>query len=270
MFPAPSPNTQAFLNNLQSGGVTPSTADFQQSALRAAAQASSTKLPATSAPTSQPEAAPSAMERPNQFAQPTQQSQQAPARQAQDMFGGHDVSTAANDLLSFANQPGTRNGQQPFAISSQAQPASTNGAHMPVQPISHDQGRRNTKGSLNSISVGSVDTADFSDSDNEQKNAGSRARGGTKKGANNTKQSTGSRRKAEETSKGGNKKSKGNNGVARSVTAEEEDSEEEGSTKMENGEGNKKMTDEEKRKNFLERNRYVSFSASSLFLLSCF
>ena len=264
MFPAPSPNTAAALFNLQSGGVTPSTADFQQSAIRAAEEARRTKPPVTSAPTSQPEPTTSTMDRPSTFAQapPQPQQQQPQARPAQDMFGQHDVSTAANDLLSFATQSqqnGPRNGQQPFAMSNQAQPPTTNGGHMPVQPVTHDQSRRNTKSSINSInmSIGSADTGDFSDSDNEQNKTASRARGNTKKGGN-TKQAAGSRRKAEDTTKGGNKKNKGNNGVARSVTAEEEEDSDDGSQKGENGEGSKKMTDEEKRKNFLERNRVAA------------
>lgn len=254
MFPAPSPNTQAFLN-LASGGVTPSTADFQQSALRAAAAASQAKFTTTSAPTSQPEAVTSGMERPSAFSQaPAQPSQ--PAR-PQDMFGQHDVSTAANDLLSFSQQNGPRNGQQPFAISTQPSPPTTNGAHMPVQPVTHDQSRRNTKGSINSVSIsGSAETGDFSESEGEQKTA-TRSRANTKKGTN-TKQATGSRRKAEETVKGGNKKSKANNGAARSVTAEEEDSEDDNSKAPDTHADGRKMTDEEKRKNFLERNRVAA------------
>lgn len=254
MFPAASPSTQAFLN-LASGGVTPSTADFQQSALRAAAVvASQTKFPTTTAPTSQPEAVTSGMERPSFSQPPAQPPQQA---RPQDMFGQHDVSTAANDLLSFATQNGPRNGQQPFAITSQPPPPTTNGVHMPVQPVNHDQSRRNTKGSINSVSIsGSADTGDFSDSEGEQKTA-TRSRANTKKGGN-AKQSAGSRRKAEETPKGGNKKSKANNGTARSVTAEEEDSDEGTSPKAPDTHADgRKMTDEEKRKNFLERNRYV-------------
>lgn len=248
MFPAPSPNTQAIFN-LQSGGVTPSTADFQQSALRAAAQANQTKFPSTSAPTSQPETATATagMDRQSNF----QQAQQAQQQQGQgDPFANHDVSNAANDLLSFATQNGTaRNGAQQFTMPNQAQQVSNTG-HMPVQPVGQENGRRNTKGSINSIS-GSAGTGEFSESDHsEQAKTNTRA-SRAKKGAVN-KQAAGNKRKAEETPKGG-KKTKVN-GAAHAAELEDESDEDDTSPKPE-GEGGKKMTDEEKRKNFLERNR---------------
>jgi ATF/CREB family transcription factor len=131
-----------------------------------------------------------------------------------------------------------------------------NMGHMPVQMAQDTTpARRNTKGSINSIS-GSADTGDFSDSGHsEQAKPSTRSRG--KKGGN-TKSQAGGRRKADETpaKQGANKKQKANNGSARSQTAEEEDSDEDGSPKLELNENGKKMTDEEKRKNFLERNRY--------------
>src|SRR6185436_4720757 len=50
MFPAPSPNSQALFNQLQSGGATPSTLDFHRTALSAAAQAKINAFAATSNP----------------------------------------------------------------------------------------------------------------------------------------------------------------------------------------------------------------------------
>lgn len=252
MFPAPSPNSQAIFN-LQSGGVTPSTADFQQSAMRAAAQANQNKFPSSSGPTSQPpDSVQSGMDRHN-FQQPQQQQ-----RGQQDLFGPHDVSSAANDLLSFASQAnGNRNNGQ-FAVPNQPTHMNNNLGHMPVQMAQDTPpSRRNTKGSINSIS-GSADTGDFSDSGHsEQAKPSTRSRG--KKGGN-TKSQAGGRRKADETpsKQGGNKKQKANNGSARSQTAEEDDSDEDGSPKAELNENGKKMTDEEKRKNFLERNRVAA------------
>lgn len=245
MFPAPSPNTQA-LFNLNSGLATPSTAEFQQSALRAAQQANQSKYPPTSAPAphSQPETSAS-MSQPAGF--PTSQPGQ-PARGQADSYN-HDVSNAANDLLSFATQTSsTRNGM-PYTMPNQSAQANSMG-HMPVQPVDADRSRRNTKGSINSINslAGSADTAEFSESGQSEQKTTTRSR--TRKAATtngNTKAAA--KRKADEPAKGNNRK-KANTGA--SLNGMEDDSEEETSPKPED---NKKMTDEEKRKNFLERNR---------------
>lgn len=246
MFPAPSPNTQAIFN-LQSGVATPSTAEFQQTSLRAAAQANQVKAATTSAPTSQPDTVTTSMGQPNNFQQPQ------PAQRAQnDQFSNHDVSNAANDLLSFATQSGNpRNGAQPFAIPNQPSQLSNVG-HMPVQPVDQQSsGRRNTKGSIISVS-GSADTGDQSESGHsEQAKTNTRSRG--RKIAANSKQAAGTKRKADEAGKGGGRK-KTTSGPTPSLDGMDEDSEEETSPKPEDG---KKMTDEEKRKNFLERNRLV-------------
>ncbi|KAF2653603.1 hypothetical protein K491DRAFT_509807 [Lophiostoma macrostomum CBS 122681] len=245
MFPQPSPNTQAIFN-LQSGGVTPNTQEF----LRAAHQASQTKFPMTSAPKSKPETA-TTMDRANNY---QQQPQQAQPQRGQNESFNHDVSNAANDLLSFATQNGGRNGAQSFAVPNQQ---SNNAGHMPVQPVNHENGRRNTKGSVNSVN-GSADTGEFSDSGQSEQKANIRS-SRAKKGATNSKQAAGTKRKAEETPKNNSRKAKANNGMARSVEEMmmDEDSEEDTSPKPE-GEGGRKMTDEEKRKNFLERNRVAA------------
>ncbi|KAH7383886.1 Aft1 HRA domain-containing protein [Pyrenochaeta sp. MPI-SDFR-AT-0127] len=241
MFPAPSPNTQAIFN-LQSAGVTPGTADFQQSALRAAAQANHSK-PTTSAPTSQPEAVVAGMDRQNNFQQQQQQ------RTQNDPYANHDVSSAANDLLSFASQNGgARNGQPAFSMPPQQQ--SMNAGHMPVQPVNPNHARRDTKGSINSIQ--SAETGDFSESgQSEQTKTATRSR--AKKGAANGKQAAGTKRKADDAPKGGRKKSN----AAPSIGDEmEDDSDDENNIKEEEYDSKgRKMTDEEKRKNFLERNR---------------
>lgn len=273
MFPAPSPNSQA-LFSLQSGGVTPSTADFQQSALRAAAQTNQNKFPTTAAPTSQPaEQVQAGMDRHTyqqqqqhqhqrqQQHQHQQQQQQQQQRGQPDLFGQHDVSSAANDLLSFASQAnGNRNNGQ-FAVPNQPAHMNNNLGHMPVQ-MAQDTSqaqRRGTKGSVNSIS-GSADTGDFSESGHsEQTKPSARSRG--KKGGN-TKATTNGRRKADDTpaKQVANKKQKTNSGSARSQTAEEMDDSdmEDASPPPELNENGKKMTDEEKRKNFLERNRVAA------------
>lgn len=78
--------------------------------------------------------------------------------------------------------------------------------------------------------------------------------------------STTARRKAEDSPGGGgrsqNKKAKGPQGQSMSVSGSDDGMDD---GKDEGGKDSKKMTDEEKRKNFLERNRYVNFY--SFFLL---
>ncbi|KAF2119383.1 Aft1 HRA domain-containing protein [Lophiotrema nucula] len=245
MFPQPSPNTQA-IYNLQSGGVTPSTADFQQSAMRAAAQAKQIQFPTTSAPTSQPEAVTAGMEHRENYQQLQQGQQQQ--RGQNDPFANHDVSNAANDLLSFATQNGNRNGAS-FGMPNQQQQVNNLG-HMPVQPV-QENGRRNTKGSINSMQ--SADTAEFSESGgSEQAKATTRSRA-AKKGSANGKGAA-NKRKAEDTPKGG-KKAKGNTGAPISGPDDDEMGSDDENQLDENG---KKMTDEEKRKNFLERNRIAA------------
>lgn len=243
MFPAASPNSQAIFN-LQSGGVTPSTADFHQSALRAAA-ANQIKLAATSGANKPSETATAGMDRQNNFP-PLQQPRQ---RTQNDPFANHDVSNAANDLLSFATQNGgARNGQQAFSMPPQ-QPA-VNAGHMPVQPVSQENGRRDTKGSVNSM-TGSVDTGDFSESGQSEQAKNTRSRG--KKGAANGKQGAGQKRKAEEAPKGSARKKS----MAMSMDEDMDDDDEDQDMKEETING-RKMTDEEKRKNFLERNRVAA------------
>jgi ATF/CREB family transcription factor len=253
MFPAPSPNSQAIFN-LQSGGVTPSTADFQQSALRAAAQANQAKFNTSNGPTSQPEPAQHSYQQPH----PQQQAQ----RGQQDIFGPHDVTGAANDLLSFAQatQPTQPNGNRSngqFAVPNQPAHINNTMGHMPVQMPQEQQQTHHhaAKGSVNSM-TGSVDTGDLSESGrSEQAKPSTRSR--NKKGGN-AKTTAGSRRKADDAPKGGaNKKQKGNSGSVQSHTADEDSDLDMDNMKEELNEHGKKMTDEEKRKNFLERNRYV-------------
>jgi ATF/CREB family transcription factor len=251
MFPAPSPNTQAIFN-LQSAGVTPGTADFQQSAMRAAAQhqANHNKT-TTSAPTSQPEAATAGMDRQSNY----QQAQQPQQRAQNDPYSNHDVSSAANDLLSFASQNGAaRNNQPPYSMAPQQQ--SMNAGHMPVQPVNNanNHGRRDTKGSINSVQ--SAETGDFSESgQSEHTKTATRSR--AKKGAANGKQAAGNKRKAEDGPKNSRKKSNANQSMGDDMDDGDSD---EGDIKEEEYDSKgRKMTDEEKRKNFLERNRYVHF-----------
>ena len=97
----------------------------------------------------------------------------------------------------------------------------------------------------------------FSD-DNEQQNRPN-TRGKGKRGSAQNNQANGRRKADEAPTKGpAGKKSKGNNGMAMEPEPPSED--EQDMSKDEYNANGKKMTDEEKRKNFLERNRLVVFT----------
>ncbi|KAH7082777.1 Aft1 HRA domain-containing protein [Paraphoma chrysanthemicola] len=248
MFPQPSPNTQAIFN-LQSAGVTPGTGDFQAAALRAAAQANHNKATTTGAPTSQPEGVTAGMDRQNNFQQPQQQQ-----RNQNDPYANHDVSSAANDLLSFASQNGgARNSQPQFSMPPQQQ--SVHAGHMPVQPVSQvNHVRRDTKGSINSMA--SAETGDFSESgQSEQAKTATRSR--AKKGAANGKQAAGNKRNNDDVPKGSRKKSKAQQSMEDEMMGQDSDDDMDIKDEETHKDG-RKMTDEEKRKNFLERNRVAA------------
>jgi ATF/CREB family transcription factor len=247
MFPAHSPNSQAIFN-LQGAGVTPGTGDFQATAMRAAAQTNHGKSATSGAPTSQPEGVTAGMDRQNNF-QPPQPQQ---PRSQTDAYPNHDVSSAANDLLSFASQNGggSRHNQPQFSMPSQ--PQSMNAGHMPVQPVNHNNhNRRDTKGSINSMH--SAENGEFSESgQSEQAKTATRSR--AKKGAANGKQAAGAKRKADEGPKGSRKKSAAAQAMDDDMMGPDSDEDMDIKDEDTHKDG-RKMTDEEKRKNFLERNR---------------
>jgi len=224
MFPAPSPNTQAIFN-LQSAGVTPGTGDFQAAALRAAAQSNHNKHNTSGAPTSQPEGATAGMDN-------TKFQLQQQQRGQNDPYANHDVSSAANDLLSFASQNGgARNNQPQYSMAPQQQ--NVHAGHMPVQPVGqNNHTRRDTKGSINSMGTAE---GDFSESG----------------------QTAGNKRKTDDGPKGSRKKSNAAHSMDDDMM--DQDSDEDMNIKDEDThKDGRKMTDEEKRKNFLERNRVAA------------
>jgi len=104
---------------------------------------------------------------------------------------------------------------------------------MPVQPVNANHGRRDTKGSINSVQ--SAETGDFSESG----------------------QTAGNKRKAEDGPKNSRKKSNANQPMGDDM--DDGDSDDENNIKEEEYDSKgRKMTDEEKRKNFLERNRVAA------------
>lgn len=249
MFPAPSPTSQALFNQLASGGATPSTLDFHRTAMNAAA---AQKRNGTHQPQQQQQ---SITSQPQEL---VNGHDTKPPQPSSEMFGQHDANDAANGLFMLASQ--SRNGSQnvgQYAIAQQqpvhAHPQpSINMAVTQPNSASPTMANRNGNGSISTTSGRGVSEMSGNSDESEQNKPSTRGKG--KKGITN------GRRKADETpSKGpAAKKSKSNNGNASSAMEPEPPSDAEEEHDMSKDEYNangKKMTDEEKRKNFLERNR---------------
>ncbi|KAK8207927.1 Transcription factor [Zalaria obscura] len=259
MFPQPSPNSQAIFNAIQSGGATPGTLDFHRTAMhaRAASQVNNSF--------SMPNGATSAPQDPN--IDPNIQSKGfVPPGQQQDPFGQGDANDAANGLFMLAQAREGRNGTGQYPAPNQPQQmnymqnAPNMASHLQQQQHmdSPNMAKRAAKNSIGSNMSGSTnDQAEFSESgDSGNAKPATRAKG--KKGSS-TKANNNGRRKAEDTpSKGpAAKKQKNNQGSANEQEMDEEDSDDE-TREMTHDANGKKMTDEEKRKNFLERNRVAA------------
>lgn len=237
MFPAPSPNTQVILQQLQSGGATPSTLEFHRTALNAA------KKSGLNAPTSNPTTEPTPL------TQMTTMDTKSTQPAVVDPFTHHDAADAANGLFMLAKGGQTAN---QFAVPSQSaippqtiQNAGTEGS--PEVGIKRDPHLAN-----GSISSGREMSASVSDSQGEQAKPAAKGKG--KKNTSTKATNSSTRRKAEDSpaNKGSNKKQKGNNGSANGGSMEPESDDDD---KSQQHPDTKKMTDEEKRRNFLERNR---------------
>ena len=241
MFPEPSPNTQNLFNSLQGGAATPSTLEFQRTALNAAAAAR--KIPHTQqSVTSQP------------------QSNGLDLRPSTGQLDqNHEANDAANGLflLAQAQAPPQNSVQQPnhYAMAPQmavhghpAQMMQMGGQSNEASP--HVSNHHN---SISTTSGRGVSEMSGQSDDNDQPHRPN-TRGKGKRTSTQMNQTNG-RVKNETASKGpAGKKSKGNNGHA--MEPEPQSEEEPDMSKDEYNANGKKMTDEEKRKNFLERNRY--------------
>ncbi|KAI1911222.1 Transcription factor [Ophidiomyces ophidiicola] len=223
MFPAPSPGSTSILQQLQSGGNTPSTLEFHRTAITAARK--------NGAPTSNP--------------QDTELLQHAAGMDITKSgppldFTHPDATDAANGLYMLAKGGQADNGQFP-------QSGTTDGRN------SFSRNTTPMNGGLGIIGGDMADPnlGDYSDGTVDQ---GRVNRNKSKRSAPKSTTSINGRRKAEETNKGSNKKVKSSNGTAADKSNDEDakhDSDSGPST-------SKKMTDDEKRKNFLERNRVAA------------
>ena len=262
MFPAPSPNSQAILQQMASAGATPGTLEFHRTAINAAAARKSDASFVGQEPIAVSEGQGQAMAATE--ADNKGQRQQI-AQSNTDPFGQHDANDAANGLFLLAQARSGPQGQNQYAAGVQqnpAVPAAPNGQSQNTSPNMAKPAARIASGSLGgSISVSapaaSEGSGEFSESGgSEETKPNTRAKG--KKGGSNAKtnQTANGRRKAEETptKAPASKKAKGNSGTAMPDFNADSDEEMDMNKEMLNENG-KKMTDEEKRKNFLERNR---------------
>lgn len=255
MFPAPSPNSQALYQQLANSGATPGTLDFHRTALSAAAARKDNRKTSNTTPSKPPEKrAPVApMDHSNQ--------QQAP----QSAFGPHD-NDAANGLFLLAQAGNGTQSNNQFAVPNPPNGNSANNDQARPQDTLPSMAKRvGTSGSMAGSLSGSAravsEMSEVSDSGDQGRPAtrtrGKRAVGGKNSGPTN------GRRKAEEgpAKQSSAKKAKVsdvNANIDMSMGMDGMDSDEDANIKEEQyHENGKKMTDEEKRKNFLERNRFV-------------
>lgn len=259
MFPAPSPNAQVIYQQLANGGATPGTLDFHRTAMNAAAaRKDNHKGPAGATSQPQEKRAPVA---------PMESLAPAPAGQP-PAFGQHD-NDAANGLYMLAHQAG--NGpppSNPFAV-----PKPPGGATASNHaPRSHDTSPTTTvrrvgtggsigeslSGSGRGVSEISGEASDSGDPGRSTTRTRGKRSAATKPAAPNH-----ARRKTGDTPGKPPPPAKRPKTAGTRTTTDLSmmdmdgmDSDEEANIKEEQyHENGKKMTDEEKRKNFLERNR---------------
>ncbi|MCJ1481419.1 hypothetical protein MMC06_001577 [Schaereria dolodes] len=251
MFPAPSPNSQALFGHLASGGATPSTIDFHRTAMNAAASRKLEGPNALNGAKSQP------LQQRAQVANMDHSSQQA-----QQHFGQHD-NDAANGLFLLAQAGNETQSNNQFAIPNQ--PVHGLPMQNPSQapsPVTAKRPARNANGSMEGSLSGSV--RGVSEMSGEMSDGADMAKPNTRakgKRASAGKGAANGRRKAEDapTKQPAAKKAKNNVMSAPPMSLDGMESDEEQNIKEEQyHENGKKMTDEEKRKNFLERNRVAA------------
>ena len=249
MFPAPSPNSQALYQSLASGGATPSTLDFHRTAMNAAA--------ARKDPNHQSQA-----NGPNPQQRTTPVAAMSQASQSQD-FNQHD---AANGLFLLAQAGNGAQANNQFAIPNPPNSIANNN-----QTQSHETspnlGKRGSRNANGSIGGGSLSGSVRGHSEMSAEDSGDQSKPTTRSKGKRTSTGKGAaatngRRKAEDTpsKQPAAKKPKNNNGNGQmdmdGMGIGIDSDEEEHIKEEQYHENGKKMTDEEKRKNFLERNRY--------------
>lgn len=238
MFPAPSPNSQALYQQLASGGATPSTLDFHRTAMNAAAVQKGAQPGANGASSRiEDKRAPVAPMDPALQPQPQQPT-----------FGQHD-NDAANGLFLLAQAGNGAQANNQFAV--------RNAANTNLNNRSHETSPQMSKGTRHNGSIGgqSEMSGDISDSGDQSKpatrNRGKRASGGKATASNGKRKSEDAALKQPSAKK----QKSNNNGMNMDMDGMDSDDEQPNIKEEQYHADGKKMTDEEKRKNFLERNR---------------
>lgn len=257
MFPAPSPNSQALFAQLASNQATPGAIDFHRTALSAAAAKREQHTLAPPSVTSQPQ-----QEMVNGSGASHKPETKGPTNPYDPTITTHD-NDAANGLFMLAQG---RNAQQSNQYAPAPPPQVLPPPPMPSQPqhakSSMSPQMANRNGSIAASSTRGMSTGSAGSEESEQARPTTRGRG--KRNSTATGGGANGRRKADDQPKApASKKAKTNGGgsvasvngdmdmMDQDMPSDEED------MKI-NKDGTKtKMTDEEKRKNFLERNRYV-------------
>ena len=240
MFPAPSPNSQALYQQLAGGTATPSTLDFQRTAMNAAAvrKGSQSATNGNTHMSLDDKRAPVAPMDPSLQQQPQQPT-----------FGQHD-NDAANGLFLLAQAGNGAQANNHYSVPNAGTTTMNHQSHetSPIMSKARNNG---------SIGGQSEMGGDGSDSEDQGKPA-TRNRGKRNSGGKATS-SNGKRKTDEPTSKQNSAKKQKSNSLNMSMDMDGMDSEEEQANIKEEQFHNdgRKMTDEEKRKNFLERNRSV-------------
>jgi len=256
MFPAASPNSQAIFAQLASNGATPGTIDFHRTALSAAAAKREQQSIAPPSVTSQPPEMPAGPPAPKPESKPPT-----------GPFDPHD-NDAANGLFMLAQgrngAPPVNNYQAPPPQQTVAKPVTSRAA-----PQSSTSPQMNGHSSIPASSTRGISEAASAMSDDSEQQQQQQARPNTRgRGKRNSTAAGGAngRRKAtEEAPKApASKKARTTGGSISSGAGDmdmmDHSDDESMNMKDENGNPKSKMTDEEKRKNFLERNRFVVHS----------
>lgn len=255
MFPQPSPNSQALYNQLQSGGATPGTLDFHRTAMTARAQSQNNlNMPNNTGATSQPQQQQNPNIQPDLDSKPYNPNAQHQQQDQQDPFSSHQTNDAANGLFMLAQAGGQqRNGQQGYAMPQQQQQQQQ--SYQGMQQMQDQRGGKNSI--ISNASSTENGQGDYSDGSIDQKPQNRGGRGNGKKGSAGKAATSNGKRKNEETpAKMQNKRQRSSGG---GMPMDEDDDEDDQSPEQEEtGADGRKMTDEEKRKNFLERNRVAA------------
>ncbi|KAI1389427.1 Aft1 HRA domain-containing protein [Hypoxylon trugodes] len=239
MFPAPSPNSQALFAQIASGTATPSTLDFHRTAMSAAAAKANRDKQQPQPATSQP-------------AETNGATVKTEAKPASGAFDPHD-NDAANGLYMLAQGAQGRNGTQTQYPVGGNQPVHAHPAPPQPNQSSSASPHMNGNGVTSSTPARGVSEAASGVSEESEP-----AKPNIRKGKRGGAAATNGRRKAEEApaKQPANKKPKTASSINSNDHSSDDDDDED-----EKGDGSQpksKMTDEEKRKNFLERNRVAA------------